>query len=82
MKTGECMRNERHGHPSDSQDRGRWRWCINNTANTDLYDNLSDVIILNDDVVLMSSEDIEEHINDIINLQKELLETKIWKNQK
>ena len=47
----------------------------NNTANTDLYDNLSDVIILNDDVVLMSSEDIEEHINDIINLQKELLET-------
>jgi hypothetical protein len=41
----------------------------------DLYDNLSDVVTLNDDVVLMSAEDIEEHVNDVINLQKELLET-------
>jgi len=41
----------------------------------DMYDNLSDVVTLNDDVVLMAAEDIEEHINDVINLQKELLET-------
>lgn len=41
----------------------------------DLYDTLSDVVTLNDDVVLMSAEDIDEHINDVVNLQKELLET-------
>lgn len=45
------------------------------TGALDLFDSLSDVVTLNDDVVLMSAEDIEEHINEIINLQKELLET-------
>jgi hypothetical protein len=35
-----------------------------------------DNVTLNDDVVLMSAEDIEEHISDVVNLQKELLETK------
>eukprot|EP01032_Pedospumella_encystans_P021980 gene21980-24919_t len=45
------------------------------TGNALDYDNLSDVMTLNDDVVLMAAEDIEEHINDVITLQKELLET-------
>jgi hypothetical protein len=43
--------------------------------NMELFDSLTDAMTLNDDVVLMSAEDIEEHINDVVNLQKELLET-------
>ena len=48
-----------------------------NNAKKDIdYLDASDEIKFNDDIVMIASEDMEEHISELVSLQKELVETK------
>ena len=43
----------------------------------DYLDTSDDEIKFNDDIVMIASEDMDEHINELVGLQKELVETKV-----